>query len=58
MIGDENMAKIQKNAARDEAVDSSAMAKTYAVVARFLKLSEQKRKSTIPQRTSSTPISN
>ena len=43
MIGGENMAKIQKNAARDETVDSSTMAKTYAMVARFLNLSEQKK---------------
>ncbi len=43
MIGGENMAKIQKNDARDEAVDISAMAKTYAMVARFLNLSEQKK---------------
>ena len=43
MIGGENMAKIQNNAAKDGVVDISAMAKTYAMVARFLNLAEQKK---------------
>lgn len=43
MIGGENMAKIQNNAAKDGVIDTSAMAKTYAIVARFLNLSEQKK---------------
>jgi hypothetical protein len=43
MIGGENMTKIQKDAAKDEVVDTSTMAKTYAMVAHFLNLSEQKK---------------
>ena len=43
MIGGEKMAQIQQDAAKEDAVDLSPMAKTYALIARFLKLSEQKK---------------